>query len=173
MSLVAVISVMLSVSAFAAAPVITSQPQNVYLPPGTELPIQVTFSVMATGDNLSYQWQSSYDNGITWNNGSSTSESYSPSINVGNVNGQRLFRVVITNSDGEVSSSVVSVNVGAYLLESIPQMIFSVSQVINSIFDWVGSACACIIDSSLLLIGVSFFALGASIAILSRLLSRR
>lgn len=171
-SLIVALAIMLSVCVFADVPLITAQPQNVYLPASQEFPVSVNFSVMASGDDLSYQWQ--VQENCVWRDlaTGSHSSSYTAPINSSSVNGGRLFRVVVTNSDGSTTSEVVSVSVGAYLLESIPQMLASGSEVINSIFVWVGSACASIIDTPLLLIGVGFFALAASIAILSRLLSR-
>lgn len=164
----------LSVSAFAAPPEIISQPQNVYLPSDVSFPANVSFSVMASGTNLTYQWQTK-DSSSDWRN-AQTSTATSATITVpiyeAGANGNRLFRVIVTNSEGSSVSEVVSVSVSAYILDSIPQMLASGSEVINSIFVWVGSACASIIEVPLLLIGVSFFALGAAIVILSRLLSR-
>lgn len=173
-SLIAAMVLILSVSAFAAPPVITAQPQNVFFPAGTELPQQVFFSVMATGDNLSYQWQVSRTNGETWTNVShATATTPTLSLTVGETSvGARLYRCIVSSTDGETVSNVVSISVGSYLMDTIPQMLSWGNTIINSIFDWIGSACSCIIDTPLLLIGVSFFALGASIAILSRLLSR-
>lgn len=170
--MIVAMAVILSVSAFAASPEIISQPQNFYFPASVTLPERASFSVMASGENLSYQWQVMDSNG--WRDVASggNAATYTPLIYNNGANGGFLFRVIVTNSEGSTISEAVSVSVGAYILESIPQMLASGSEVINGIFGWVVSACSCIISTPLLLIGVSFFALGASIAILSRLLSR-
>lgn len=175
-SLISALAIMLSVSSFAAPPVITAQPQDYFFPAGTDFssPHPAIFSVMATGENLSYQWQMLYPDG-TWNNlnyPGSNSPTMTAQIYSSSINGQRLIRCFISNDEGSVISNVVTVSVGAYIMDTIPQMLSWSSTIIESIFVWIGSACAIVIDTPLLLIGVSIFALGASIAILSRLLSR-
>ena len=87
-------------------PVITSHPSSVVDPS-----LHGTFSVVATGNNLSYQWEYSQNGGSTWNtlnspqNGSSTS-TYTE-------NGQpmdgQLFRCLVTNSAGTVTSNGASI----------------------------------------------------------------
>lgn len=87
-------------------PVITSHPSNVVDPS-----LHGAFSVVATGNNLSYQWEYSQDGGSTWNtlnspgNGSNTS-TYTE-------NGQpmdgQLFRCLVTNSAGTVTSNGASI----------------------------------------------------------------
>lgn len=170
--LICALAVILSFSAFADAPVITAQPQSIFLPAGTELPVQGNFSVLASGENLSYLWQYSNDGGNFWHDSSSTASFYTPTINNNTVNGQRLFRVIVSNDDGEVTSSVVSVTVGAYLMDSLPQMLSWISEVGYSIFDWVGQSCTYIVSEPLLLFTVGFLAAGACIALVSRLLAR-
>lgn len=170
-AVIAALLVLLCFSSFAAAPVILSQPQNYFIPAGTDLPTRAYFSVLASGDDLSYRWQYQSLSG-NWVNGTGTDSSYNPTIDSTNVNGVRKFRVIVSNSDGSVVSSVVSVEVGAYFMDSVPQMLSWLTQIGGSIFDTVGLAASTIVSTPLLLLGVSFFALGASIAILYRLLSR-
>lgn len=166
----------MSVSVFAVdSPVIVSQPQNVYLPHDVSFPVSVSFSVLASGSNLSYQWQTRDNSTADWRNAqtsSATSANFTSPIYESGANGVRQFRVIVTNSEGSVTSDTVSVSVGAYILDSIPQMLSWVTEIIGSIFAYVSQACSCIITTPLLLIGISFFALGGSIAIISRLLSR-
>lgn len=171
-SIAAALALILSISAFAAPPLITSQPQNFFFPAGTELPARAEFSLMATGDDLTYQWQASINSGNSWYNLSgANAPTFSFQVSDQTV-GQRLYRCIVSGSDGDVISRVVTVSVGTYLMDTIPQMLSWGSTIIDSIFVWIATACVSIIDTPLLLIGVSFFALGASIAILSRLLSR-
>lgn len=174
-SVLAVVVCLLSVSAFASEPVILSQPQNYYFPSNVEFPATAYFSVLASGDNLTYQWQRSKDNGVIWldrTEPSASTMTFTPDIYRSDNNGATIYRCVISNSEGNVISSTASVSVGAFTLGTIPQMLASGTDVIESIFVWIGSASASIIGTPLLLIGVSFFALGASISIISRLLSR-
>ena len=68
------------------------------------------FSVEAEGDNLSYRWQYSTDEGKTWKNcdsdGSDTPV-YSFEVKRGNLS--RLYRCVVTNAAGSVKSETVTV----------------------------------------------------------------
>jgi hypothetical protein len=82
-----------------APPVITSQqpePLLIIFPP----PATVTFSVTATGGDLTYQWQISTDGGVTFTNiVGETSASYTTALTDG-----YHWRVIICNACGCVTS---------------------------------------------------------------------
>jgi Concanavalin A-like lectin/glucanases superfamily/PKD domain len=69
-----------------------------------------TFTVVATGDSLKYQWQSSIDNGANWVNASEIGAT-TPTITVVS-NSNALFRVVVSNNSA-VTSSTVKLTVNA------------------------------------------------------------
>lgn len=171
---IAALSVLLCFNSFAADPVILSQPQNYYFPANTEFPAVARFSVLASGEGLTYQWQNGNSSGNFYNSSAAgyNTPNFTPTVQDSQLGGNRLYRCVITSSDGQVVSTVVTVSVGAFRLNSIPQLLNWLTQIGGSIFDTVGLAAGAIVSTPLLLIGVSFFALGASIAVLSRLLSR-
>lgn len=84
--------------------VITAQASDTTVCPGAN----VFFAVTATGDNLQYQWQSSVDNGKTWNNeAGETSDTLKISTVQANDNGNR-YRVIITGAWNTDTSNVVS-----------------------------------------------------------------
>lgn len=170
----AVLSLLLCFSCFAAAPEILSQPQNFYFPQGTTFPTSAHFSVLASGDNLTYQWEYSRDNGSSWIASSSVgynSSNYSPVIQNSGAVGY-LYRCRVSGLNGEAITSVVSTAAATGWLGTVDQLVDSVSLLIGNVLDNVGLAASAIITTPLLLIGVSFSALAFSIAILSRFLSR-
>ncbi len=80
---------------------ITTQPANTPACTGST----ANFSVSASGSSLTYQWQVSTDNGITWNN---ISGATSGTLNISNVSSSMnnyKYRVLISNS---CSSSITS-----------------------------------------------------------------
>lgn len=172
--LISALAVILSVSAFAAAPTIVTQPQNAYVSSDVSYPVYVNFSVLASGENLSYQWQL-IDTDGAWRNAevsSATSANLRVPLYSSSMNGHRLFRVIVSNTEGTVVSETVSVSVGAFVLDSLPQFLSFVSDTANSIFSWARDACNCIVQQPLLLFTVGFLALGGCIAVVSRLLAR-
>ncbi len=89
----------------AAPPVITTQPVNKTVAEGAK----ATFKVVATGDDLSYQWQYSR-NGTSWTNKTgATSASYTVTAKA-SYDGL-YYRCIVTNEDGEVFSNKAKLTV--------------------------------------------------------------
>lgn len=88
---------------------ITKQPTDVIVPYG-EL---VSYIVEAKGDGLTYQWQYSYDNGITWKNTSAASgKTANLKFLLEGSNKSRLYRCKITDRYGkDITSNSVSLTV--------------------------------------------------------------
>jgi hypothetical protein len=84
-----------------SAPVITTQPANQSVNTGAT----ATFTVVATGTNLTYQWQK---NGT--NVGGATGSSYTTPATVAGDDGA-AFRVVVTNLGGSVTSNAATLTV--------------------------------------------------------------
>ena len=103
-------AVTLTVTSVADAPAITVQPAHA----SVTAPAMASFSVTATGTNLSYQWQLCQDSNETcasWNNLSGAiAATYSTGSTDVSMTGQR-FRVVVSNTEGSLDSAVVSLNV--------------------------------------------------------------
>lgn len=88
---------------------ITTQPANVTLCEGAN----ATFTVVASGSSLAYQWQLSTDNGTTWTNISgANSASYTVANTTVSLTGRR-YRVLITNSCNTVTSAAATLTVNA------------------------------------------------------------
>jgi hypothetical protein len=91
--------------------VISSQPSSQTICTGTS---SVSFSVTATGSNLTYQWQVSTNSGSTWANVAigGTSATYTLSTPSDALNGSQ-YRVVVTGSSPctAVTSNAVTLNV--------------------------------------------------------------
>jgi hypothetical protein len=99
-----------------AAAAITSEPSNQTV----TAPATATFSVTATGNALTYQWQRSTNSGSSWTpiSGATSSSYITPATSVsgGNANSGDQYRVVVTDSGGQVVNSLaatLTVNVGA------------------------------------------------------------
>ena len=96
-----------------AGPVITAQPSNYVGPMGTK----ATFTVVATGTDLSYQWQWSRDNGQTWTNSSSTFTGYrsaSLQIPISEARNGYLYRCIVTDVSGDtVTSNAARLTIGS------------------------------------------------------------
>ena len=90
----------LTVTGASGAPSITTQPANL----STTLGKSVTFKVVASGSGLSYQWQFSKDNGASWTAWSGKT-SASLAVTASATNNGCLYRCVIKNSAGSVTSS--------------------------------------------------------------------
>lgn len=168
----------LTVTCF-AAPTITQQPQDVYFPAGTTSGV-VSFSVAAQGNGtLSYLWQISSNGGSSWTNTTNTSTIFNattyqtPANFERDVNGGRLFRVVVTDDDGiTVSESVTSRIAGFYLLGSMDQLLSFVSNVGGSILSTVADVAQTIVSTDLLVLSLGFFFLGGIISIIGRMLRK-
>lgn len=92
-----------------SAPAITTQPQDKSVTAGNT----ATFTVAASGENLSYQWQQkTTDSGSDWTNvGSATSSNtYTIDNTTTNMSGYQ-YRCVVSNSAGSVTSEVATLTV--------------------------------------------------------------
>lgn len=97
------------------APVITANPTSQTVTEGEA----AEFSVTATGDNLSYQWQQSTDNGQSWTNiDGATGASYATEVSTASMNGYQ-YRCVASNSAGSVTSSAATLTVNEHVHEWI------------------------------------------------------
>ena len=96
----------LTVSGAPLPPTVKTQPAAVKAKLGTE----VSFTVKASGDALSYQWQYSKDNGAHWNLWSGKTE---PTLRVkaSRTNNGCLYRCEIKNSTGAIRSAVARLTV--------------------------------------------------------------
>ena len=89
------------------APAITSQPQNISVQEGQK----ATFSVTATGDNLSYQWQINRNDGNGFVNLSgATSASYTISTVDMDCNGFK-YQCIVSNEGGSVTTNIATLTV--------------------------------------------------------------
>lgn len=89
------------------APIITGQPQNVSVQEGQK----ATFSVTATGDNLSYQWQTNRNDGNGFVNLSgATSASYMTSTVDMDCNGFK-YQCIVSNEGGSVTTNIATLTV--------------------------------------------------------------
>ena len=89
-----------------SAPVITEQPASVDAPLGEA----VTFTVAATGYNLSYQWQYKKPSALSWTNWSGKKEA-SVSVKAGNANNGYQYRCIVSSGTASVSSEAATLNV--------------------------------------------------------------
>ena len=89
------------------APTITTQSENQTVTVGQT----ASFTVTATGENLSYQWQQSTDSGQNWTNiGDATDATYTEEATTTSMNGYQ-YRCVVSNSAGSVTSEVATLTV--------------------------------------------------------------
>ena len=87
-------------------PTITKQPAD----QTGEIGELVKFSVTATGDSLTYQWQLSDDQGANWRNSSNKTAEYATTLS--NANNGRYVRCVVTDANGKsVNSAAASMKV--------------------------------------------------------------
>ena len=90
------------------APQITNHPQNQTVAAGSA----VSFSATATGPTpLTWRWQRSNDNGSTWNNVGTNSNTFTFTAQTADNNAR--FRVVISNAHGNVTSNQATLTVNA------------------------------------------------------------
>ena len=90
-------------------PTITAQPESQSVTEGNT----ATFTVAATGENLSYQWQQSTDNGQSWTNISGAiSSTYTTDAATLAMNNYQ-YQCVVSNSAGSVTSSAAPLTVNA------------------------------------------------------------
>ena len=87
-------------------PAIILQPKAVSVARGAT----AAFSVTASGTGLTYQWQYSKDNGVTWKTWSGKTAS-SVSVKASETNNGTLYRVVVKNDIGSVDSAGVKLTV--------------------------------------------------------------
>ena len=89
------------------APAITAQPESQTVTAGNT----ATFTVVASGDSISYQWQQSDDNGQSWTNISgATGSTYTAEATSTDMSGTQ-YRCVVSNSAGSVTSSAATLTV--------------------------------------------------------------
>ena len=91
------------------ATAITTHPENQTVTAGNT----ATFKITATGDELTYQWEQSTDNGSTWMDISgATTDTYTTAATTAEMNGYQ-YRCVVTGKDGEVTSDAATLTVTA------------------------------------------------------------
>lgn len=92
-----------------SAPTIGTQPASQTVTKGNT----ATFSVAATGEKLSYQWQQSTDNDQSWTDISgANAATYTTAATTTSMNGYQ-YRCVVSNSAGSVTSNAVTLTVNA------------------------------------------------------------
>ncbi len=91
-------------------PTITTQPTSVSVAYGKT----ATFKVVASGTGLSYQWQYSSNGGSTWNTPSFTSNTATLSMDAIPARDGLLFRCIVKNVSGSVTSNSVKLTVTGY-----------------------------------------------------------
>ena len=90
-----------------AKPIILTQPTNTTVKTSD----RAYFTVKASGSGLSYQWQYSSDNGGTWHNSSAASaKSAKLDIAGSAANAKLLYRCVVKNTYGSVTTNQVKVS---------------------------------------------------------------
>ena len=91
-----------------SAPIIVIHPQNVTAIIGQT----VTFTVEATGEGLSYQWQYSNNGGTKWNTWSGKT-SATASATASSRNNGTMYRCVVSNGGGSVTSEPATLSLVA------------------------------------------------------------
>ena len=95
---------------------ITLQPKDFTGPAGSS----VSFKVDAVGENLSYQWQYSDNNGAKWTNGASRTDVYNTKLTASR-NG-RLVRCIVTDEYGDsVISDAASMRISSLAITEQPE----------------------------------------------------
>ena len=98
----------LTLTAAAAKPVITSQPTSVSVALGQT----ASFSVVATGENLSYKWQYKKPGASSWTNWSGKTTA-TVTVKASNANNGWQYRCIVSNSAGSVTSEAAELIVAA------------------------------------------------------------
>ena len=106
---VSVISAPATLTVNAAATTITTQPSNVTVTEGET----ATFSVTATGSNLTYQWQQSTDGSAWANISGATSSSYTTQAATMDMDGWQYRCVVTDGNSNSVTSQAATLTVTA------------------------------------------------------------
>ena len=108
------------------------QPSNQYADDGQI----VAFNVVASGEDLSYLWQVSNDNGATWRDAASVGYDTSCIYFTANVNRNgRLYRCVVTNSNGEsVVSSHAQLYVDVVHEEMLVEVLTTNTQILEGVY---------------------------------------
>ncbi len=90
---------------FAAAPVVTGQPQNVAATPGTSVSFAASATAVGLDQTPSVQWQQSLDGGASWAN---VAGATSPSLSVVTPAAGAQYRAVFHNAIGTAISQAAS-----------------------------------------------------------------
>ncbi len=91
-------------------PVITKQPESVTVAEG----VTVQFTVVATGENLSYQWQfKEFDTDKWVDSGMDDAKTPTISVRATIFRNDRQYRCIVTNDKGSVTSNVATITVKA------------------------------------------------------------
>ena len=115
-----------------AAPVIATQPQNLTVVTGQT----GSFSATAIGGGLAYQWQSKASGAGSFTNiNGALASTYTPPATVPADNGTQ-FRVVVTNSQGSVTSNAATMTVALPGLNFLTS--YTLGQFQNDFTGWVG-----------------------------------
>ena len=94
-----------------SAPTIGTQPASQSVTVGQT----ASFTVEATGEKLSYQWQQSTDSGQSWADiGGATDATYTTEATTTSMNGYQ-YRCVVSNSAGSITSDAVSLTVNEHV----------------------------------------------------------
>ena len=94
-----------------SAPTIGTQPASQSVIVGQT----ASFTVEATGEKLSYQWQQSTDSGQSWTDiGGATDATYTTEATTTSMNGYQ-YRCVVSNSAGSITSDAVSLTVNEHV----------------------------------------------------------
>jgi alpha-tubulin suppressor-like RCC1 family protein len=99
---------LLSVTAGATPPSITQQPQDVTVAAGSD----ATFTVVAAGTSISYQWQRSNDGGTTFADIAGATNASHTLAGVQAADNNALFRARVSNALGTVDSNAARLTVG-------------------------------------------------------------
>jgi surface protein len=96
-----------TVCSLCTAPVITTQPTAQSVANGTN----ATFTTVATGDNLMYQWQVSTNNGVSWANASGETASTLTLTAAQNAQNNNQYKVIVSSSSCQTISNAVLLTV--------------------------------------------------------------
>lgn len=100
------------IKATVTAPSVTTQPSDAEVDNGET----ATFTVVASGANLSYQWKINRNDGSGWKDISgANAASYTTSTVDANCDGYQ-YKCVVSNSGGDVESNAVTLNIKKYIV---------------------------------------------------------
>ncbi|MBQ1410280.1 MAG: immunoglobulin domain-containing protein [Oscillospiraceae bacterium] len=101
-------AVTLSLTTSVAKPVITGQPDSVEVALGKT----ASFSVVATGENLSYKWQYKKPSSSTWTTWSGKTAA-TVTVKASNANNGWQYRCIVSNAAGSVTSEAATLTTTA------------------------------------------------------------